>query len=244
MNKSRILAAATIGAALALGPTSAAFAGNGDVGPIDETGGYGPQTPAKKVGPPEGKVKEQSTPRTSSTPQKPAAPAVPQKPVAPQTPKTTTVPATPKKREVPATPKKPDVAIGEASFFAKGESVVPVKPAVDAGRVSQKDTKPQVPAEGKVAAQHVDTPPKAVESPRETVIKVTSTPEQKVTKQGFPGRTGEQLPAGAPRTGFGSSAGLGLDSVSVAAGGAALLAGCAMAGFGVARRRQVVAFRG
>lgn len=234
-----------MGAVIALGPASAAFADFADVGPIDETGGYGPGAPAKKSTPP-GKVSEQSAPRTPrtsqgpATPQKPAVPQAPQKPAVPQAPKTTTVPETPKKSEIPPAPKKPDVAIGEASFYATGDSVVPPKPAVDAGRVSAKGTKitprKPTPAEGKVAAQRADIP-------RTTVIKVPAAPEQTVTKQGGPGRSGEQLPAGAPKTGIGTSAGMGLDSAPMAAGAAALLVGFGLAGFGMARRRQVVAFR-
>lgn len=220
MSRSRILAAATVGALIALGPASAASA---DVGPIDETGGHVPG-PSAKRSPPEGKVKIQKTPRTSRTP---VAPKPAPRPVAPRpAPK----PVAPK----PVAPKQ-DFSIGEATFYAQGVAVAPPK-AVDAGRVSAKGKPAKPPADkGKVAA-------KSTKAPRATVTKVPSKPEGSVVKLGSPGRSGGQLPAGAPRTGFGASAGEGLDSVALAAGGAAALAGFALLGVGVARRRQVVAF--
>lgn len=225
MSRSRILAAATVGALIALGPASAASA---DVGPIDETGGHVPGPSAQKRTP-EGKVKIQKAPRSTKTPATPKGPAP--KPFAPK-------PVAPKPAPKPVAPKQ-DFSIGEATFYAQGVAVVAPKPAIDAGRVSAKGkpAKPPVVVDkGKVATKSTTT------APRTTVTKVPSKPEGSVVKLGQPGRTGGQLPAGAPRTGFGASAGEGLDTVAIGAGSAAALAGLALLGFGMARRRQVVAF--
>lgn len=233
MRIARIVVAAGVGAVLALGPASVAVA---DVGPIDWSGGN------RDSSPPVTKKSHPSTPSKSHKPNTPAKPGRPtvqtntpkQTPAKPQTP---TAQATPdKRRQKPAFKVGAPDAIGEAAFYGVGKP----RANVASGRVEAKGRPAVAPAEGKTEAQR--PAPKAPESsvhvtrtpPRQTVVRV---PEKPAAPTITP--KGGQLPIGAPRTGFGSAAGSGLDPVILATGAVAALGGLTLAGVGVARRRRV-----
>lgn len=244
MKRTRILAAVSVSAAIALGPASAAVA---DVGPIDWNGGNRDDSPP---------VTAKSHPSKPSKPSKPSRPATPSKPHTPRTQITKTPDKTPqtptaaqapgKRRQKPAFKVGGPDAIGEAAFYGTGE------PALSDGRVEAKGRpaldpargaveakgKPAVdPAQGRVEAKG-KTPDSSVtitkQPPRQTVVRVPVKPAPGTPRGG-------QMPIGAPRTGFGSAAGSGFDPVILATGAATVLGGLTLAGVGVARRRRILA---
>ena len=205
---------------IALGPASAAVA---DVGPIDWS-----KSNNQDEAPP--RVTQQSYP---GTPHKTRAPHTPHKTQTPDSPRVH-ITKTPK-QSVPAKPQTPDKrrqkpafkvdrpdSIGEAAFYAAGKPAV----AVADGKVEAKGKPSVSPAEGKVEAKG--------KTPRQTVVRIPNKPTIKPK--------GGQLPIGAPRTGFGSTAGTGSDPVVLATGAAVVLGGLTLAGVGVARRRRVLAW--
>lgn len=226
MKKSRILAVAMAGGLIALGPASAAVA---DVGPID----WSKSNNSDEAPPRVTKQSHPGTPHKSRTPNNPRVQIT-------KTPKQN-VPAKPqtpdKRAQKPAFKVDRPDAIGEAAFYGVGKPATATQ--VADGRVEAKGKPGVAPAEGRVEAKG-KTPGSSVQTkqpPRQTVVRIPDKPDTPTIKP-----RGGQLPIGAPRTGFGSTAGTGADPVILATGSAILLGGAALAGVGVARRRRVLSF--